>query len=99
MQVSVETTTGLERKVSISIPSNDINSEIQKRLQQLSKTQRMAGFRPGKIPLTVIRKRFGPAVKNEVLQEAMSRSFYAAIQQENIQPAGKPMLEAVKFEI
>lgn len=94
MQVSVETTTGLERKVSISIPSDDINTEIQKRLQQLSKTQRMAGFRPGKIPLTVIKKRFGPAVKNEVLQEAMSRSFYAAIQQENIQPAGQPMLEA-----
>jgi trigger factor len=98
MQVSVETTTGLERKVSISIPSNDINSEIQKRLQQLSKTQRMAGFRPGKIPLTVIRKRFGPAVKNEVLQEAMSRSFYAAIQQEKIQPAGQPMLEAGDLE-
>ena len=98
MQVSVETTTGLERKVSISIPSTDINTEVQKRLQQLSKTQRMAGFRPGKIPMSIINKRFGPAVRNEVYQEAMSRSFYEAIQQENLQPAGQPMLEAGSVE-
>lgn len=98
MQVSVETTTGLERKVSISIPSEDINKEIQKRLQQLSKTQRMAGFRPGKIPLSVIKKRFGAPVRNEVLQESMSQSFYQAIQQESLQPAGQPMLEAGDLE-
>ena len=98
MQVSVETTTGLERKVSISIPSTDINKEVQKRLQQLSKTQRMAGFRPGKIPMSIISKRFGPAVRNEVYQEAMSRSFYEAIQQEKLQPAGQPMLEAGSVE-
>ena len=94
MQVSVETTTGLERKVSISTPSQAINTDIQKRLQQLSKTQRMAGFRPGKIPMSIIKKRFGAAVTNEILQEIMTRSFYQAIQQENLQPAGQPMLEA-----
>ena len=94
MQVSVETTTGLERKVSISTPSDAINTDIQKRLQQLSKTQRMAGFRPGKIPMSIIYKRFGPDVTNEILQEVMTRSFYQAIQQENLQPAGQPMLEA-----
>lgn len=94
MQVSVETTTGLERKVSISTPSDVINTDIQKRLQQLSKTQRMPGFRPGKIPMSVINKRFGAAVRNEILQEVMTRSFYEAIQKESLQPAGQPMLEA-----
>ena len=98
MQVSVETTQGLERKVTISIPAADMKTEVQKRLQQLSKTQRMAGFRPGKIPMSIIKKRFGPAVRNEVYQEAMSRSFYEAIQQQNIQPAGQPMLDAESFE-
>ncbi len=98
MQVSVETTQGLERKVSISIPSDDINKEVQKRLQQLSKTQRMAGFRPGKIPMSIISKRFGAAVRNEVYQEAMSKSYFEAIQQENLQPAGQPMLEAGDIE-
>jgi len=94
MQVSVETTTGLERKLTVGIPSKDIDQDIKNRLQQLSKTQRMSGFRPGKIPMSVIKKRFGPAVTNEVLQEKMSRSFYEAIQQENLQPAGQPMLDA-----
>ncbi|MBT8448394.1 MAG: trigger factor [Gammaproteobacteria bacterium] len=98
MQVSVETTSGLERKVSISTPSDVINSDIQKRLQQLSKTQRMAGFRPGKIPMSVIKKRFGGAVTNEILQEVMSRSFYQAIQEQNLQPAGQPMLDAGDLE-
>ena len=98
MQVSVETTSGLERKVSISTPSDVINSDIQKRLQQLSKTQRMAGFRPGKIPMSIIKKRFGGTVTNEILQEVMSRSFYQAIQEQNLQPAGQPMLDAGDLE-
>ena len=98
MQVSVETTNGLERKVTVGIPADNIDSEVNKRLVHLSKTQRMAGFRPGKIPLSVVKKRFGAPVKQEVLQEVMQRSFYEAINQEKLQPAGQPLIQPGKLE-
>ncbi len=82
MQVSVETTTGLERKMTVGIPADSIDSEINKKLQNLARTQKMAGFRPGKIPMSVVKKRFGSAVRQEVMQDSMQRSFYEAINQE-----------------
>jgi len=98
MQVSVETTTGLERKMTVGIPAENINNEVNKRLQNLSRTQKMAGFRPGKIPMSVVKKRFGTAVRQEVMQESMQRSFYEAINQEKLQPAGQPMIEPGALE-
>jgi len=98
MQVSVETTTGLERKMTVGIPADTINSEVNKKLQNLARTQKMAGFRPGKIPMTVVKKRFGSAVRQEVMQDSMQRSFYEAINQEKLQPAGQPMIEPGKVE-
>jgi len=93
MQVSVETTTGLERKMTVGIPADNINSEVNKRLQNLSRTQKMAGFRPGKIPMSVVKKRFGAPVRQEIMQEVMQRSFFEAVNQEKLQPAGQPMIE------
>ena len=96
MQVSVETTQGLERRLSITVPAESVDSAVKSRLQQLAKTQRINGFRPGKVPVSVIKKRFGAAVRQEVAGETMQQNFYQAIVQEKINPAGMPSFELVK---
>ncbi len=98
MQISVETTQGLERKMTIEIPAKLVEDEVKKRLQQLAKTQRMPGFRPGKVPLSFIQKRFGKAVRAEVEAEVMRRSFFEAAVQEKINPAGAPRVEPLESE-
>ena len=96
MQVSVETTQGLERRLTISVPADSIDSAVKSRLQQLAKTQRINGFRPGKVPVSVIKKRFGQAVRQEIAGEAMQQNFYQAVVQEKLNPAGMPSFELKK---
>lgn len=82
MQVSVETTQGLERRLTITVPADTVDSAVKSRLQQLAKTQRINGFRPGKVPVNVIKKRFGQAVRQEVAGDVMQQNFYQAVIQE-----------------
>ncbi|RDV29303.1 trigger factor [Alteromonas aestuariivivens] len=96
MQVSVETTQGLERRLTITVPAESIDSAVKSRLQQLAKTQRINGFRPGKVPVSVIAKRYGQAVRQEIAGDVMQRNFYQAIVQEKINPAGMPKFELTK---
>ncbi|WP_137166375.1 trigger factor [Salinimonas lutimaris] len=96
MQVSVETTQGLERRLTITVPADSIDSAVKARLQQLAKTQRINGFRPGKVPVSVIQKRFGEAVRQEVAGDVMQQNFYQAVIQEKITPAGMPKFELTK---
>ncbi|MFC4701875.1 trigger factor [Glaciecola siphonariae] len=98
MQVSVETTQGLERRLTITVPAESVDTAVKARLQQLAKTQRINGFRPGKVPVSVIKKRFGAAVRQEVAGEVMQRNFYEAIMQEKINPAGMPTFALTKDE-
>nr|WP_136250170.1 trigger factor [Ningiella ruwaisensis] len=98
MQVSVETTQGLERRLTITVPAESVDSAVKARLQQLAKTQRINGFRPGKVPVSVIKKRFGKAVRQEVAGDVMQRHFYEAIMQEKINPAGMPSFDLTKDE-
>jgi trigger factor len=93
MQVTVETPQGLERRLTITVPAESIDSAVKSRLQQLAKTQRINGFRPGKVPVNVIKKRYGQAVREEIAGEVMQRNFYQAINQEKITPAGMPTFE------
>ena len=93
MQVSVETPKGLERRLTITVPAESVDSAVKSRLQQLAKTQRINGFRPGKVPATVIKKRYGQAVRQEIAGEVMQRNFYEAIVQEKLTPAGMPAFE------
>lgn len=93
MQVSVETMQGLERKMTIALPAEDINSAVSERLSSLRKTAKINGFRPGKVPMQVVRKRFEPQVRSEILGTLINRSFYDAVQQENLRPAGQPNIE------
>jgi len=98
MQVSVETTQGLERRLTITVEAKQVDTEVKNRLGQLSKTQRIDGFRPGKVPATVIRKRYGAAVRQEVAGELMQRNFYSAVVEQKLNPAGMPELDIVKNE-
>jgi trigger factor len=98
MQVSIESTSILERRLTIGVPAERIESEVNSRLQQAAQNVRLKGFRPGKVPMNVIRQRFGDGVRQEVLGEVMSRSFYEAVQQEKLKPAGRPSIEPKTME-
>jgi trigger factor len=98
MQVSVEITQGLERRLTISVPAETVDVEVKNRLRQVSKTQRIDGFRPGKVPPSVIQKRYGKSVRQEVAGEIMQRNFVDAIVAEKINPAGRPSFVAKSNE-
>jgi len=98
MQVSVETTSGLERKLVIDIPAAKVEEEITKRLSQVSRTARIDGFRAGKVPMRVIKQRYGKGVRQEVLGEQMQHGFIQAVTQEKLNPAGAPQVEPVVDE-
>jgi trigger factor len=95
MQVTEESATGLERKIRVQVPSDEIDSAVQDRLKSLAKTARINGFRPGKVPMQVVRKRFGPQVRQEVLGDVINKSYMEALEQENYRPAGMPSIEPV----
>ncbi len=98
MQVSIETTSGLERRLTIGVPAERVENEINARLQKAGGTVRIDGFRPGKVPMSVIKQRLGAGVRQEVVGEVMSQSFYEAVGQENLKPAGQPQIEPKKIE-
>ncbi len=93
MQVSIETTSGLERRLTVGVPAQEIDAEVTKRLQQAAKTVRINGFRKGKVPLSVVQKRFGAGVRQEVLGDVINRSFQQALRQQDVRPAGQPKIE------
>jgi len=93
MQVSVETTQGLERRITITIPAEKIDNEVNNQVRQRARTVRMDGFRPGKVPVSLVEKRFGPAIRQDVVMEQMQRHYVEAIMQEKINPAGSPRFE------
>jgi len=96
MQVSVETTSGLERKMTVAVPAENIDSAVNERLQSLAKTARLNGFRPGKVPFKVVKKRYEPQVRSEVLGDVISSSFYDAVAQEKLRLAGQPRIEPLE---
>jgi len=95
MQVSVESTGTLGRRMTVALPSDDIESAVDERLRTIGRTARINGFRPGKVPFKVVRKRFEPQVRSEVLGTLIKRSLQDAIRQENIRLAGQPEIEAI----
>ncbi|CAK0742768.1 Trigger factor [Gammaproteobacteria bacterium] len=95
MQVSVETTQGLERRFNITIPGKDIEQEQQKRLKSLAQTMRIAGFRPGKVPMPLIQNRFGPQVRKEVMDELIKSTLGKVFYQEKLRVVGGPLLEPI----
>ena len=90
MQVSVETTQGLGRRLSITVPADTIKQAVKKELINAAKSVRIDGFRKGKVPMNIVEQRYGASVRQDVLGEAMQRSFVDAIIKEKINPAGAP---------
>ena len=93
MQVSVQSGEGLERRMTVELPVDEINQEVEKRLKKIARTVRMDGFRPGKVPMKILRTRYGLQVQQEVFGEVVESSYARAIDQEKLRPAGAPKIE------
>ncbi len=98
MQVSVEATGSLDRKMTVQFPSDRVDSEVEKRLKALTKRVRIDGFRPGKVPMKIVQQRYGAGVYQEVLGEVLQDSYREAIAQEGLAPAGGPNIEPKMME-
>lgn len=99
MQISIETTEGLERKMTVEVPAEEVNSAIEIKLKNLSANVKMSGFRPGKVPLRVVRQQYGKKISQEVIAETMQTSFQKAVMQEKLRPAGSPSIDPVSLEV
>jgi trigger factor len=96
MQVSVENTGGLERRMTIQVPAERIDREVDSRLQSMKTTVRLDGFRPGKVPLGVIEKKYGSLVRQEVMQQVIHSTLQDALAQESLRPTAEPRIDPVK---
>ena len=93
MQVSVENTGGLERRMTVQVPADRIDQEVGSRLESMSRTVRLDGFRPGKVPVRVIQQKYGDRVRLEVIEQVINSTLQEALTQENLSPAGRPSIE------
>jgi trigger factor len=93
MMVTVEATGTLQRRMRVELPAERIEQEIESRLKKVGRTAKIKGFRPGKIPVKVVRQRFGGQIRQEVLSELMQKSYSDAVIQENLNPAANPKIE------
>jgi trigger factor len=98
MRVSIETTSNLERRLTVGVPAERVESEVDTRLQKASRNIRLPGFRPGKVPMKVMRQRFGAGIRQEVVGEVVNESFREAVIQEKLRPAGLPSIEPKNLE-
>ena len=79
MQATVETLSNLERRMTVSVPMKPIEEEVGQRLGRLARTVKMAGFRPGKVPMSLVQKNYGPQVFDEVISSTVERTFTEAV--------------------
>ena len=93
MQVSVESTGTLERRMTVTVPEETVAQEVDKRLKSMASRVRVDGFRPGKVPFSVVRGKYASQVRSEVIGDMMQTSFYEAVQQQGLKPAGIPRVE------
>jgi trigger factor len=93
MQVSVENTGGLERKLTIQVPGAEIQQKVDRKLRELSKQVRIKGFRPGRVPMSVVRQRYGKQARQEIVGETIQASIQQAIVDEKLRPASMPRME------
>src|SRR5438067_9041912 len=90
---NVETLEGLERRVSMTLPAAEIERQVDARLKQLARNIKMPGFRPGKVPMKIVAQTYGPQVRNEVLGDAVQKSFSDAVKEAKLRVAGYPKIE------
>lgn len=90
----IETTGALERKLQIAVPTTEIEKSVADRLRSISRTMKMPGFRPGKVPMKLVEQSYGPQVRAEVMGDAISKAFGSAVESEKLRVAGEPSIEA-----
>src|ERR1700724_1040420 len=90
MQVTEISADGLKREFTIAVPAGDLEQEITRRLDELGRQVRLPGFRPGKVPMQILRQRFGPSVRGEVLQSTLQASSAEGISEPHLRPALPP---------
>ena len=93
MQVSVENTGALQRRLTVQVPGQEIQQQVESKLKELSKSVRIKGFRPGRVPMNVVRQRYGKQVRLDVVNETMQRSLQQAIRDEDLRPASTPQVD------
>ena len=93
MQMTLETLGQLERRLHVAVPIEQIEGEVQKRLARLAKTVKIAGFRPGKVPLKMVTQQYGPQVRSDVISDTVQSSLNDAIRAQNLRVAGYPRIE------
>ncbi|MBS0507030.1 MAG: trigger factor, partial [Proteobacteria bacterium] len=92
MAVTVETLEKLERKITLTLPVTTIQSEVDTRLKRLARTVKMDGFRPGKVPMSVVAQRYGYSVQYEVLNDKVGEAFAQAANEAKLRVAGQPRI-------
>lgn len=95
MQVTVENSGGLQRRLTVQVPGGELREKIDARLREIGKTAKMKGFRPGRIPMKVLQQRYGPSVRNEIVSQTMQSKLFEAIEQEHLRLASSPVIERV----
>ena len=98
MQVSVESREGLERRMTVEIPAEMVNGALEKRLREIARNAKIDGFRPGKVPLSIIRQRYSGQARQEVFGDLVQSTYFQALAKENLQPAGEPSIEPLQME-
>ena len=93
MQTNLETLSSLERRLSITLPMQDVDTEVANRLKRLSRTVKIHGFRPGKVPVKIVEQQYGGQVRQEVLGDTIQKSFGDAVREQNLRVAGLPKIE------
>jgi trigger factor len=93
MQSNVEELGALERRLDVSIPQEKIETEVENRLKRLARTAKIHGFRPGKVPLKIVKQQYGPQVRQEVIGDVLKKNFSEAVREKNLKVAGYPRFE------
>ena len=96
MQVSVETISGLQRRLTVGIPASEVDPKVEKRIKDAARKVKVNGFRAGKVPVKVVKQRYGEGIRHEVLGEVINKHYYDAIAQQQLKPAGMPSIDTTK---
>jgi trigger factor len=97
MQVSVENVSGLERRLKISVPATQVEKTVNNKINQAARTIKLDGFRTGKVPVTVVKKRYGAGIRAEALDDIIRDSYVAALEQTQLKVAGFPNIVPISF--
>jgi len=98
MQVSVENISALERRLKIAVPASQVEQTVNKKINQAARTIKIDGFRAGKVPLNVVKKRYGASIRAEALDDIIRDAYVGAIQQSALKIAGFPSIEPINFD-